>query len=323
MARDGAHERGDLLERQRRRGRVVRVADDHEPGGGGDLLEHRVEVVTVALVDRDLDRAGARRGREVRVDAEARPGVDELGARLEQRLAGGEQDVARAVADRDPVDGDVVAVAERLAQRAVRRVGIAVEPAQRPRDRVLHGLHRREGRLVGREHGDVARQRVAVGGGIDGDAADPLGELDRHGRAQPTARPAGPGGAPRSRPGRRAPARAGRPRRRGSSRGSRCFIAPGTPISCAHISGTRLSPMRRAATAGNSASRSGVSVNRQETRSPVSSPLRPSSSCISASVASRMASASLAATVLAPRSAMSRTAQESSGVRAGAGPAAR
>ena len=72
-----------------------------EPRGGGDLARHRVEVVAVVGVDRHLDRARARRGREVRVDAEARPGVDDLGARLEQRLAGGQQDVARAVADRD------------------------------------------------------------------------------------------------------------------------------------------------------------------------------------------------------------------------------
>src|SRR5919108_2685255 len=78
-------------------------------------------------------------------------------------------------------------------------------------------------------------------------------------------------------------------------------IAPGTAISWAHISGTRLSPMRRAATAGNSASRSGVSVKMQLTRSPVSSPLRPISSCISVSVAARIASGSFAATVFAPR----------------------
>ena len=69
-------------------------------------------------VERDLDRAGARGGREVRVDAERRPGVDELGAGLEQRLAGGEQDVAGAVADRDPAGGHAVAV--RRAARAAR-----------------------------------------------------------------------------------------------------------------------------------------------------------------------------------------------------------
>src|SRR5215203_811894 len=72
------------------------------------------------------------------------------------------------------------------------------------------------------------------------------------------------------------------------------------------MSGTRLSPMRRAATAGNSALRSGVSVKRQLTRSPVSSPLRPIISCISASVASRIESGSLAATVFAPRKAIRR-----------------
>ena len=83
-------------------------------------------------------------------------------------------------------------------------------------------------------------------------------------------------------------------------------MAPGTGISWAHSSGTALSPIRRAAAAGNSASRSGVSVKMQLTRSPAPSSLRSSSSCISASVASRIASAALAATVLAPLSATSR-----------------
>ena len=66
--------------------------------------EHRVEVVALVGVERDGDRARAGGGGEVRVDRERRPRVDELGAGLEQRLAGGEQDVARAVADRDPLD---------------------------------------------------------------------------------------------------------------------------------------------------------------------------------------------------------------------------
>ena len=64
---------------------------------------------------------------EVRVDRERRPRVHELGAGLEQRLAGGEQDVARAVADRDPRGRHFVALGQALAQDRVGRVGVAVE----------------------------------------------------------------------------------------------------------------------------------------------------------------------------------------------------
>src|SRR5829696_2559624 len=86
--------------------------------------------------------------------------------------------------------------------------------------------------------------------------------------------------------------------------------APGTGISRAHSSGTRLSPIRRAATAGYSASRSSVSVKMQLTRSSADSPLRLSSSRMRSSVASRIASASLSCTVVAPRSAISRIERE-------------
>src|SRR5215217_8702308 len=82
--------------------------------------------------------------------------------------------------------------------------------------------------------------------------------------------------------------------------------APGTGISRAHSSGTRLSPIRRAATAGNSASRSCVSVKMQDTRSSAPSPLRSRIACISSSVAVRIASPSLSVTVVAPRSAIIR-----------------
>src|ERR1044071_1311949 len=82
--------------------------------------------------------------------------------------------------------------------------------------------------------------------------------------------------------------------------------APGTGISREHSSGTRLSPMRRAATAGNSASRSGVSVKMQLTIESPSRRLRSSSSCMSSSVAWRIGSDSLASTVVAPRRAIKR-----------------
>src|SRR4051812_11415709 len=62
--------------------------------------------------------------------------------------------------------------------------------------------------------------------------------------------------------------------------------------------------MLRAGTAGNSASRSSVSVNMQLTRSSASRWLRARTSRISSSVAARMASESFAPTVAAPRSAI-------------------
>src|SRR4051794_33922341 len=80
---------------------------------------------------------------------------------------------------------------------------------------------------------------------------------------------------------------------------------PGTGTSRAHISGTWPKPSWRAATAGNSASRSSVSVNRQLTTSSGTSSLRFMISRISHSVAPRMASAVLRSTVIAPRRAKS------------------
>src|SRR4051812_20533415 len=78
---------------------------------------------------------------------------------------------------------------------------------------------------------------------------------------------------------------------------------PGTATSRAQSSGTALKPMLRAAAAGNSASRSLVSVKMQLTASSGRRPLRSRISCINDSVAPRIASASFASTVVAPRSA--------------------
>src|SRR3954454_18536250 len=78
---------------------------------------------------------------------------------------------------------------------------------------------------------------------------------------------------------------------------------PGTGISRAHISGTWSKPSWRAATAGNWASRSWVSVNRQLTTSSGTSPLRSMISRMSVSVAPRMSSEALWSTVVAPRRA--------------------
>ena len=196
VPRDAGHELRDLVQRQRGRGRVVRVADDQQPGGGGDLLAHRFEVVAMLGVERDLDRPGAGRGGQVRVDRERRPRVDDLGARLEQRVAGGEQDVAGAVADRDPRGRHLVDVGQPAPQRGVRRVRVAVRALQRGGGRLDHGGDRRVRRLVGGQLRDRPLGRVAVGGRVDRDAADPLGELQGH-RARKATRGAAAG--PRSR----------------------------------------------------------------------------------------------------------------------------
>src|SRR5436305_10768362 len=80
-------------------------------------------------------------------------------------------------------------------------------------------------------------------------------------------------------------------------------IAPRTGISCPHMSGTRPSPSRRAATAGNSASRSGVQVKKTLTTRSGSSTFRSRSSRTTFSAAARIASASFRSACTAPRTA--------------------
>ena len=170
-------------------------------------------------------------GLEVRVDAERGPRVDELGARLEQRLAECEQHVARAVADRDPRRGHAVAVRERAAQHGVRRVGVAVQPAEDPRNGFDDLRQRRVRRLVAREHRDVLRQRVRGRRRVDGDARDALRVLDSHARdcvSRRGARRRGPRPRAACRRARRSrPCRRSRGRRR--PRGRSCAAAAPCP----------------------------------------------------------------------------------------------
>src|SRR5215212_7726002 len=83
-------------------------------------------------------------------------------------------------------------------------------------------------------------------------------------------------------------------------------IAPGTSSSRVQSSGTWSSPSLRAATAGNSALRSSVAVNRQLTMRSGSRSLRLISSRIRSSVAATIAVTSFDPTVTAPRTAQSR-----------------
>ncbi len=164
------------------------------------------------------DRARARGRGEVRVDRERRPRVDELGAGLQQRLAGGEQDVAGAVADRDPRRRHAVAVGQALAQRRVGRVGVAVERPERaarspPAPPAAAGTATRcwPAAPAG------ARSRVAAGGRIDRDAADALGELERHRPIVTNCRPTRP--QRRAIPGRSSAAYRSRATQVGAQRG--------------------------------------------------------------------------------------------------------
>ena len=110
LVHDHAHVGRDALHQFRQRGRrhggagrVVGVADDQQAGGHRHRLGQRVEVVAVVGVEVDGEGGGAGGRRQVGVHRERRPGVDQLGAGLEQRLPGRQQHVAGAVADRDPV----------------------------------------------------------------------------------------------------------------------------------------------------------------------------------------------------------------------------
>ena len=84
-------------------------------------------------------------------------------------------------------------------------------------------------------------------------------------------------------------------------------MAPGTGISIEHISGTAWKPSLRAASAGNSAVRSGVAVKSTLITSSGVRSLRLITALTSSAVPSRMASRSSASTWIAPRMAMTVT----------------
>src|SRR5262249_19897050 len=81
-------------------------------------------------------------------------------------------------------------------------------------------------------------------------------------------------------------------------------MAPGTAISAAQISGTSWKPILRAASAGNSAVRSGVAVNSTLITSSVVSSFRDMTSVTSSAVPSSIASRSSPSTWIAPRTAL-------------------
>src|ERR1051326_7877243 len=85
-----------------------------------------------------------------------------------------------------------------------------------------------------------------------------------------------------------------------------CGMAPSTDSSRAHSSGMSAMPIRRAASAGNMACRSAVAVNRMLTRSSWARALRAIISWSSSAVADRISSLVSSATVMAPRTPLTR-----------------
>ena len=148
-------------------GRVVRIADEDQPGAVGDRGQHRVEVVGV-VGQRHLDGGGARGAGLQRVDLEAAPAVDHLVADrrgdLDELLA----QAHRPAADRDVLGGEVDVLGQPLPQLDVAVVRVAVDgvgglldgrphAGQRPvhrlvacdLDRTRHRPARRVGRQIG------------------------------------------------------------------------------------------------------------------------------------------------------------------------------
>ena len=188
MVGNAVEEGADALRRQVGARRVVGVADQDELGRHRDLGQDRVEIVDIALGERDADLARTRQRGQVRIDREGRPRVDELGARLAQRLRGGEQDLARAVADGDPGRVGVVALGDPATQQPRVLVRIAVGLGGRAGHGLDDGRVRRPRRLVGRELDRVvgAVRLLGVGGVHAGvvvrHAGELVGECHAHGR---------------------------------------------------------------------------------------------------------------------------------------------
>ena len=218
MARHALEKLLDRFEIDGGRGGVVGVADQDQPRGDGDLGLNRIEVVPGFGVQRHLDPPRPGGGGEVGIDAERGPRVDDLCPRLEQRFAGREQDVARAVAERDPLLADPIAVGQRPPQGRVGRVGVAVHAGEDPLSGLDDFRQRREARLVRRQHRHVGPEVVAGGDWVVRDAADPLGEFEGHRPIVPLRGPPAARGPPR---GTRVWARDPRGRSNGAACGSR------------------------------------------------------------------------------------------------------
>ena len=139
--------------------RVVRVADEDQPGAVGDRGKHRVEVVGV-VGQRHLHRGGARRADLQPVDLEAAPAVDDLVADgrgdLDELLA----QAHRPAADRDVLGSEVDVFGQPLLQFDIAVVRVSVDGVGGLVDGRPHARQRSVHRLVACDL-DRARHRSA------------------------------------------------------------------------------------------------------------------------------------------------------------------
>ena len=165
MRRQSGAQPLDLVERQIRPGRVVRVGQPHQLGARRDQFEDRIDVGGEIGLGRDhVD--GAVRHRRDRIDQKAVGGRDRLVAAAQIGVRQQVEDFVGAGAADDPIRVEPEGAADRLAQHArgafrivlQMRRGVAVD---------RHGLRRGpERRLVGRQLEHLAarlRHRALAG----------------------------------------------------------------------------------------------------------------------------------------------------------------
>ena len=129
-------------------GRVVRVADEDQPGARGDRGRHRGQVVGL-VAERDPDRVRGGQVAQDRVRLEGAPRVHHLGAGLTDRLEEllGHSD--RTAPDRDVLRRDAELVRDGPDQGLRAVVRVPVDRSRRLGDGIHHRGQRRERSFVG------------------------------------------------------------------------------------------------------------------------------------------------------------------------------
>ena len=114
------------------------------------------------VAERNLPRDGADLECVDHVARERRPPADDLVARVERELREVVDDPIRAGAGRDLLEADVVQLGERRPQPPRAAVGVAVQVACLPLDRLERGRERPERPLVRRELHDPLEPELAL-----------------------------------------------------------------------------------------------------------------------------------------------------------------
>jgi hypothetical protein len=117
--------------------RVVRVADEDEPGAPGDRVRHGRQVVRL-IPQRHRDRDRRRQAGQGGIGLEGAPRVEHLGIRLTDRLKQLLGHPDRAAAHRDVLRRDPEPLRDRVGQRGRAVVRVAVHVQGGLRDDLRH-----------------------------------------------------------------------------------------------------------------------------------------------------------------------------------------